>query len=182
VKGCISDKDLNKFLDDSIDPETRSYIEAHAGRCASCARELEAWKKLKAGLHEISLVELPEGFKKRVMDRVGKEKIAREPAGDRMRRGFALAFVAFVLLYIISRSLFGQYMDIVSGYILRSVSTFLYTALDSVGIDPSAVIGLFGGIMSRLDVLIPFFAVSTLLLVISFLLLVLRGKKGRRQA
>jgi Putative zinc-finger len=65
---CDETRDLlSAYLDEALDPDERSRVDAHLEGCAECRRELEALRGTVALLHRVDPVRAPVGFVDRVM-------------------------------------------------------------------------------------------------------------------
>lgn len=65
---CDETRDLlSAYLDEGVDPDERSRVDAHLEGCAECRRELEALRGTVALLHRVEPVQAPVGFVDRVM-------------------------------------------------------------------------------------------------------------------
>ena len=65
---CDETRDLlSAYLDEGVDPDERSRVDAHLEGCAECRRELEALRGAVALLHRVEPVRAPVGFVDRVM-------------------------------------------------------------------------------------------------------------------
>lgn len=180
MKDCITPKEFNRFLEDSLDQESLARFEAHCRTCETCAGELESWKKLKEELHNASCTSIPDGFKEKVMSRVSGERILPAAPVMGIRRGMAFAAVVAVILYSIFRPILRPLLSgLVSG-IFRFLSVSLFNLLSAIGLDPGVLIGFFGNIMANLDNLLPFFITSTVLMTAAFILLLIKGRAVRQ--
>lgn len=180
MRSCISEKEFNRYLEDSFSPSSYKEFEAHINSCEACRKEFETWKDLKEQLNAASNISMPHSFKENVMARVAIEKIRPAPAGGSVRRVAALAFVSIILLYYILKPVLGPSIDSLLRNLFMTLSTNLYAALVLIGIDPSVPIRIFGDIMSNMNTLFPVFALSTFLMIVSFVILVIKGKTSTR--
>ena len=64
MKRCITSKDFNRFLEDSLDPGSLARLQAHCRECRTCAGKLESWRKLKEAKYATSIA-IPDGFKEK---------------------------------------------------------------------------------------------------------------------
>ena len=65
---CDETRDLlSAYLDEAVDPDDRSRVDAHLEGCDECRRELEALRGTVALLHRVEPVRAPVGFVDRVM-------------------------------------------------------------------------------------------------------------------
>ena len=65
MKRCITSKDFNRFLEDSLDPGSLARLQAHCRECRTCAGKLESWRKLKEKLSTATSIATPDGFKEK---------------------------------------------------------------------------------------------------------------------
>ncbi len=62
-----SRESFSAYLDEALDPEERSGIEAHLAGCGECRRELERFRQTLALLHRVERPRAPVGFVDRVL-------------------------------------------------------------------------------------------------------------------
>lgn len=179
MKDCITSETFSRFLEDSLDQESLLRLEEHCRACEACARELAFWKALKEKLHEASDIPMPEGFKEKVMARVSKERILPAPPAWGARLAMALSVLAVALCGIFRPFLRPALSELASD-LLKSISAMWYSALSAVGIDPAALIRLFGKIMAGTDSLLPVFMTSTALMITGLVLLIMKGRSARQ--
>lgn len=180
MKDCIDPKIFNRFLEDALDSKALSGLEAHCRACETCAAELAAWKALKERLQNAADVEVPHGFKEKVMSRIAGEKILPAPKYGGIRRGVAAAAVFATALYCIFRPfLRPMLLKWLSG-ILKAMSIMWYNVLSALGLDPALLIRLFGKIAAGYAGLLPVFAASTIVMVTGLIVLIAKGKAARQ--
>lgn len=179
MKRCITSKDFNRFLEDSLDPGSLARLQAHCRECRTCAGKLESWRKLKEKLSTASSIAIPDGFKEKVMYRITNERILPVRSVE-VKQGLAVAIILTAILYGIFRPFLGPVLSGMASNLLKSLSVVLYNFLSAIGIDPSVLIRLFGNIMANFQKLLPLFMVTTALMVIAFILLIVKGRTVRQ--
>ena len=177
---CISEREFNLFLEDGLDNPSISRIESHCSSCDACRNEFESWKELKENLRVAAEITVPEHFKERVMERIESEKMDSVPEKPSIRKGFALIFVSLTLLLYVLKPFTGPILQKLLTEVIKGLSSWLYAALDFIGIDPSIVIKLFGSLLANIDSFFWVFAMSTLLMISVFLFVMIRGRSARQ--
>lgn len=179
MKRCITSKDFNRFLEDSLDPGSLARLQAHCRKCRTCAGKLESWRELKEKLNTVSSITIPDGFKEKVMSRITNERILPARTVE-AKRGLAVAIILSAILYSIFRPFLRPLLSGMASNLLKALSVVLYNFLSAIGIDPSVLIRLFGNIMASSRGLLPLFMVTTTLMVAAFILLLVKGRTARQ--
>jgi hypothetical protein len=181
MKGCITDKTFNRFLDGSLDDESLKKLEAHCSFCESCAGELEKWKKLKERLEKEYVVDVPVGFRERVMSRIAAERII--PASQASGAGQRLMAAVFLFALAVCSLFIPPMTQVISNIftaLIKPFSELVYNALSFLGLDSGAVIRLFGNIMENIGGLLPFFMTCAVLTAVAFVMLIAGNRQVRR--
>ncbi len=87
-------RDSSDYLDGSLNPEQQLALEQHIQSCPHCAAVMAGLRNVVTLYGDERMVELPEGFSRRLQQRIE----ARKPATRRSFFGWAVAFAASLLV------------------------------------------------------------------------------------
>lgn len=98
---------FSAYLDHELSPAARHALERHLASCATCRRELDAWRTLSGALRRLGEepVAVPAGFRARLMERLPVRDTTvrrRWPSRSAWARGLRLAAAAAVLALLIA--------------------------------------------------------------------------------
>ncbi len=65
-------REMSNYIDDEVDPELRSRIEAHVKHCNHCAAILDGTKNVVKLIADDTTFDLPAGFSKRLYTKLDK--------------------------------------------------------------------------------------------------------------
>jgi len=65
-------KEISNYVDDDVDPDLRARMEAHFKICAHCKAVVDGTKNVVKLIADGVEYELPEGFSKRLYERIKK--------------------------------------------------------------------------------------------------------------
>jgi anti-sigma factor (TIGR02949 family) len=71
-------KELNEYLDDLVDPETKSHWQAHVDECPNCFVIVDTTKKTMQVYKGMQEQEVPTDIKSRLMQALEKKMAARK--------------------------------------------------------------------------------------------------------
>jgi anti-sigma factor RsiW len=93
----VSAEELSAFLDGELPAERKAQVAEHLRACASCARELERFKKAGAAFRQHGKQALPARLLERIYRRLRPEASRSEPMGSWVYV-FALTVVVGIVL------------------------------------------------------------------------------------
>lgn len=68
---------LSSYLDEELDPESNSHVEAHLEICGYCRAVLEELRQVKSALRSLPVLEPPPGLHARIMQAVSEAPAAQ---------------------------------------------------------------------------------------------------------
>jgi anti-sigma factor (TIGR02949 family) len=75
-------KELNEFLDELIDPETKKHWQSHVDECPNCFVIVDTTRKTMQVYKGMQEQEVPGDVKSRLMQALEKKMAARKPANS----------------------------------------------------------------------------------------------------
>lgn len=175
MHSCLNEKDYQSYLEDLLSKEELHRLKEHLKSCPKCSAEFESWEKVKEALMTTGEVEVPEGFKMKVMEGVRKESIL--PAAKLIRKSWIVAAAALaVLLGYFLMPVFIPFASVMFNDMVAYLSQLLYQALYFIGLDMKTFVAFCKVAYQLFQNYFWVFALSTTLLIVGFFSLILKGK------
>lgn len=180
MTSCISEKEFNRFVEDSLSEEELIQLESHLKSCEFCSKEFEKWKEFKEILLPITEISVPPSLQRKVMEGIRKESIHPAPRS----LNYSRFMMSAVLLMMIGNCFQLYYKPFTDTYLIDSVghlSELVYNLFSFLGIDMGSVMSLFRIIAPLLNKLLWMFVTSTLMLIAGFTICISKGRRGNNR-
>lgn len=175
MNSCISEKVYNRYIEDELSEEELVRLKSHADDCPICHAEFEKWKALKVSLGETLEVKMPDSLKGKIMTGIRSVNIIPAP----QPLGFKRTMTSIMLLLLTVAYYFfpflKPYTDEMTNELLAYISELGYSMLSFAGIDIKTVFAFYKAFISLFSNFYIIFASGTLMLVVGFILLILKG-------
>lgn len=176
MNSCVSEKEYNRFLENALSEEELTHLKDHVKLCAPCRAEFENWKVFREALLATCEIEVPKTLKSKVMEGVLKERFCHIQQPLSLRRKIAASALLLLLCGYYSLPYLKPYTDIILRETGSYLSELFYSMISFLGLDMKSVMSLFRVIIPLMNYLFWVFAISTLMLIAGFFLLIFKGR------